>query len=578
MKFYFILFYLLSVTLNTDVLAQPDVRTCAGPYPYLTAEMVDVYQFPQVIFCNPNEDPLISVKIVPAEAGTVTQVVCQPSASGCNPQVFVQWLKGGTHSVKLKYDCGLFGTTTRTCVVSVTMNGVNHSSFSLSNLNTCPSPGTSITLNRSNASSGPVLRHWIDAFEVNAAGTYNSGMYYSSNWIESDFSTKTIGSGINFQSGKQYRVKLAVQTECSTWQESLSNIITIKNCTPTVSFKINDLTTNPVDLYACNNAPMILNNNSSVTAGATPIIQMRFTLHNSNTNCTLIGTLAGGPSPFPQNTAYNLRILFPNLSNTPGWYRLTVEANNSYGWSPAQERCLRVNAAVSSAADFKFLGGPTISGGLPINRTPMTDFYGAELGQTTLGIFLNDYVTNISQVDWYKVELWETNPTTGAIIVNLFNSGQLPAPLPEMAPFNDPAYTNGYFFGLSQTAVTNKRFKVRFTVTNECGTNFQESYFHLRPGCQFCKTDDATQLTGLSIYPNPVAEKVFFDIFSAESTTGSLQIIDLAGNQVAQLPNIALQVGSNQLDFDCSNLPEGVYLCRFTDGKQQFSGKFIKTQ
>lgn len=584
MKHFLFLFSLSFALLLNNMVWAADFNTCAGPYPYFidtsnpADDRSDVYTFPQVVTCNVL-DGISDVQLFPSDAGTVTSVECSWSNSGCQPKVHVRWTKGGVHSIKVTYGCGGLGNTDRTRTVSVTMNGVNHAAFTLTNINTCPSPGTSFTINRTNSGTCPVLKHWVDVFEVDATGVYNGGLWYSTNWINGNVTTKTISAtanSINFVVGKRYKVKLAVQTECSGWQEQISSTILIKDCKPVATVIINSNTTSiPLDLYACNNSPMAVVNQSSVPLGGTAITQMRFTLYNSTGTCPQIGTVAGGPFNVAQSGVYDLRALFPAAANTPGTYKLVAEANNTYGWGTAFERCLRINAAVVSNADFKFVGSPTISGGLPINRTPLTDFNGAEVGQLSLGITLSDII-NLSAVDWYKVQIWETNPTTGANINTILTSAQLLPPLPSNYAFNDPIATNGYFFNLTQANVIAKRFKVRLTVSNECGTTFQESYFRIRPACQFCKTENLDLTTSVSTYPNPAAEQIVFAINAPNNTNGNISIINLMGKEVGTLSNLGLNAGNNTVNFDCLNLPVGIYLYSFTDGRETIVGKFVK--
>src|SRR4030095_4073518 len=80
-------------------------------------------------------------------------------------------------------------------------------------------------------------------------------------------------------------------------------------------------------------------------------------------------------------------------------------------------------------------------------------------------------------------------------------------------------------------------------------------------------------------YPNPFnpITKIKFDIPAGSSGKVSLRVYDLAGREVATLLNQSLQPGTNEAEFDGSNLASGVYFYRINaEGNSQNFSKTLK--
>jgi hypothetical protein len=78
----------------------------------------------------------------------------------------------------------------------------------------------------------------------------------------------------------------------------------------------------------------------------------------------------------------------------------------------------------------------------------------------------------------------------------------------------------------------------------------------------------------LHIFPNPFTGQTAVEIYSRQSGDCRFRVFDLMGRTVHN-QNLRMAEGLNIVPFNGENLPEGLYLCSFTDGASVASGKMI---
>ena len=66
----------------------------------------------------------------------------------------------------------------------------------------------------------------------------------------------------------------------------------------------------------------------------------------------------------------------------------------------------------------------------------------------------------------------------------------------------------------------------------------------------------------LSIYPNPMQTASMFAVTVGEESEVSIQVYSILGAMVQDLGNKQLQTGTTNIEFNSSNLPAGIYICR----------------
>ena len=574
---------------NQPLCVRPGVGEPSGP------DMGLEYQFPQLVTCNG-----ISAVLEPADAGEILSFSCENSPSGCNPKVCVRWDKPGYNKIKVFYQCwGYLESRTRTVYVSLA--GVNYASFTLSGISNCGSPNSSITVNRSSVNSGPVKKHRILVYPIDVNNNIFNPPMYDSGWQNGDLVSKTVnsGNGLNFVAGTRYKVRLLTQSACGA-NDVIGNTIIVGagSAAPVTEFQVNNSSNFPVALYTCNASPMIMND-ATAFPGCNPAISTaRITMEMAaNCNAGILGSAVVKTVPYA--SAYNLRTLFPVYTNLPGLYRITYELQGLTGWLPGVTHCVSVNGLNASNAEFK-LKAP--NNGVAINRDD-TDPNAANvpLGDFSCGLYLVNTTSELGTLDYYRVEIWRT---VGSLnYQTIHNSGNIPitqqAPFPLGYDFNPP--TGLYFFSLSPADKQNYRFRVRFTVHNQCGEAYKESFFKITTACTGClvaggnggETDFTevpleeitaerqpaanTPSASLIVAPNPVINtlNVRFDLqLPGHADFG---LFDTEGRQVVRFQRQVDDAPvSLEETFDVARLPAGVYFWRFVYGAQVESGRVIK--
>ncbi|MCQ2275597.1 MAG: M28 family peptidase [Bacteroidales bacterium] len=78
-----------------------------------------------------------------------------------------------------------------------------------------------------------------------------------------------------------------------------------------------------------------------------------------------------------------------------------------------------------------------------------------------------------------------------------------------------------------------------------------------------------------TVYPNPASDKAILQFSLDEACDARLAITNMAGQVVNDLPLYALDAGPNLVELDFSNIPAGIYLCRFLSNKCSWTTKII---
>lgn len=87
----------------------------------------------------------------------------------------------------------------------------------------------------------------------------------------------------------------------------------------------------------------------------------------------------------------------------------------------------------------------------------------------------------------------------------------------------------------------------------------------------------ATQITLNNSYPNPFQSELSFEISSSKAGLSSaLEIYNVKGQKLAEIPLQHLNKGVNRVSWQAEDLPNGVYLYRLKDTRQ--SGKVLKVR
>lgn len=81
----------------------------------------------------------------------------------------------------------------------------------------------------------------------------------------------------------------------------------------------------------------------------------------------------------------------------------------------------------------------------------------------------------------------------------------------------------------------------------------------------------------IKVYPNPVADQLYFEISSDTPMDLRGDLYDLTGRRVMDIPSFRVNTAYNG-QIDLSHLPAGKWLLRFTDETKGFSETFSVTK
>ncbi|RLD89429.1 MAG: hypothetical protein DRJ09_06575 [Bacteroidetes bacterium] len=79
----------------------------------------------------------------------------------------------------------------------------------------------------------------------------------------------------------------------------------------------------------------------------------------------------------------------------------------------------------------------------------------------------------------------------------------------------------------------------------------------------------------LKVYPNPVANIVYFDIENQSGSTAEISVYNMNGKRVI-MNRVSLTTGKNKGKLDVSSLPTGTYIVKVKNGKNVSTQKFVK--
>ncbi len=74
--------------------------------------------------------------------------------------------------------------------------------------------------------------------------------------------------------------------------------------------------------------------------------------------------------------------------------------------------------------------------------------------------------------------------------------------------------------------------------------------------------EDQVVEPALSIYPNPMQTAAIMRVTVGEESEVNIQVYSMMGAMVQDLGNKQLQTGTTNIEFNSSNLPAGIYICR----------------
>ena len=84
------------------------------------------------------------------------------------------------------------------------------------------------------------------------------------------------------------------------------------------------------------------------------------------------------------------------------------------------------------------------------------------------------------------------------------------------------------------------------------------------------------EYTGVSNYPNPLYNSTNFRFSMKQPGKATIEIIDLLGNRIDFIDAGYLDKGSHSINWDASNIADGIYFYRITAGNEVTTAKMVK--
>jgi flagellar hook assembly protein FlgD len=78
-----------------------------------------------------------------------------------------------------------------------------------------------------------------------------------------------------------------------------------------------------------------------------------------------------------------------------------------------------------------------------------------------------------------------------------------------------------------------------------------------------------------SVYPNPVSKNTTISLDLEKSQNVTISLFDMIGHKVTTIAREQYSAGINEIKYDASSLPKGMYFIQITDGNNSSSIKMV---
>lgn len=112
---------------------------------------------------------------------------------------------------------------------------------------------------------------------------------------------------------------------------------------------------------------------------------------------------------------------------------------------------------------------------------------------------------------------------------------------------------------------------IKFTATSAYGNNLYIDDINLTNATGI-EDEDNGNIT-FNVYPNPFSGTTTFNINLLESSTVGIDVYNIVGEKVTSISKSRMNAGENNISFDGSNLPSGVYFVTLVSGNQSVTKK-----
>ncbi len=298
---------------------------------------------------------------------------------------------------------------------------------------------------------------------------------------------------------------------------------------------------------------------------------------------TLTFSFDNRPDATVSNTTVNRLVLLfnPNTNTAADYY-----FDNLVGPALSPDPCEGVAKADSILNDYECNQSAfvTFNHGASLRRIPNPDASGANtssfVGRYTrnsgeeFDVIVGQFPQPLAMGDTNGFRLMVWTPTPTVVRLALQKDGQ------EVAAVSDSTSTASQWeelefrFGdLSDSTINS--FVILFAPGTFSFLTYYMDNFSYVTNAELVGIED--YLTGgtLNVYPNPTQGQTQFEYELQQSGQVSLEVLDITGKKVASVYKGLQTAGPQRLDWDATDLPNGLYLYRFSMNGQFSTGKMI---
>lgn len=272
------------------------------------------------------------------------------------------------------------------------------------------------------------------------------------------------------------------------------------------------------------------------------------------------GTLGVFPSEAYDDVAFINALTDTIQTDYPIIKEQTYLFGFSNGGFMVQRIACEANEKFAAIASLAGTLGSKITSCNPGRSVPILHFHGT--ADINVGYYANLFGINVDEL----MELWATNNTC------------LPVPDSIAVPDTKPDGFTVVHYKYNGCGEPVEYFKINDAAhilmnrTNNDISYSDEMWTFFRPKKLTLGIEQQNEQASVKLYPVPTAETVTIDLQSVKNYLAlKLSVWDYSGKQI-MLP---YQNSADGLyHFDCSHLPNGIYLLKATDGQRIFSKKF----
>lgn len=143
---------------------------------------------------------------------------------------------------------------------------------------------------------------------------------------------------------------------------------------------------------------------------------------------------------------------------------------------------------------------------------------------------------------------------------------------PALNPFYIPSAAHWVTETIDLSAYIGQEINVQFKAISAWGNNLFLDNINVS---NVVATRELTEVTEISLFPNPVKEMMKVDFTLAEATQLQVEVFNATGQRVQQLGVANYGAGRNQLNIDAAQLSSGMYFLRMFNADRELSRRFI---